>query len=31
MFDEYRKAVVGTLAPFSGQFIVRQRSAHYAL
>jgi uncharacterized protein (DUF1330 family) len=23
MFDEYRKAVVGTLAPFSGQFIVR--------
>lgn len=23
MFDEYRKAMVGTLAPFSGQFIVR--------
>jgi uncharacterized protein (DUF1330 family) len=23
MFDEYRKEVVGTIGPFSGQFIVR--------
>lgn len=23
MFDEYRKAVVGTLTPFGGQFVVR--------
>lgn len=23
MFDEYRKAVIGTLAPFSGRFVVR--------